>query len=717
MKVVEDSIEDDLGTVETGPERPQLKQYPFTSFGLQRRSFQQKWFNSFEWLEYSVKRNAAFCYACRLFGKGLRERKDTFSSSSVGFSNWKRALDSFREHDTTAGHKASMADWKAFKTSLEQGSIIDRINVANVDQISERREYLCRLVSATRWLGKQGIPFRGHDETESSENQGNFLELLNFLKEFDPFLQTYSAPSHSTYLSPASQNEMIKCCADEVTAGIICEMKQSKMYAVMADEARDGHIEQLAVCVRYIGCDDTVKEHFLQLSSLECFDAVSITEAIEQVLESNGLQELRCVAQAYDGAAVMSGLVGGVQALFRQKHPEAAYVHCYAHELNLVLCHTCRAVPEASDFFDTLESLYSYFSVSLVNHKAFMNMQKVLGLEKSELVQLSKTRWACQVQSVTAVIANLTAVLRCLGETVNPTAVGLLSNLSKLSRVYMLVMFKSLLSTTEGLHKYLQKHDIDLAQATLYKDGVLATLQSMRTDETAEQVYKDAKDILEANHLPDTSTSGSLRRKQRRLDDYVVESTTGGRTQASSVDELRCHIFFPCLDRMVSELKKRFCGVGEELMKGIRACHPEADDFLCEDSLALIAKHYKITLSKEEIAVAKQFLIRRRHEGAISDVGSVYMLLDPHMFPSLRSIFQVALTIPVSSCSCERSFSALRRLHTWLRRTMGEQRLNSLAVMAIERGAVRVTDHNSVIDRFATLKSRRYSLIIPSSSK
>lgn len=96
------------------------------------------------------------------------------------------------------------------------------------------------------------------------------------------------------------------------------------------------------------------------------------------MLESNGLQELRCVAQAYDGAAVMSGPVGGVQALFRQKHPEAVYVHYYAHELNLVLCHTCRAVPEASDFFDFLESLYCFFSVSLVNHKAFTDMQKVL---------------------------------------------------------------------------------------------------------------------------------------------------------------------------------------------------------------------------------------------------------------------------------------------------------------------------------------------------
>lgn len=43
-------------------------------------------------------------------------------------------------------------------------------------------------------------------------------------------------------------------------------------------------------------------------------------------------------------------------------------------------------------------------------------------------------------------------------------------------------------------------------------------------------------------------------------------------------------------------------------------------------------------------------------------------------FPSLKVTTQVALTVPVSSCSCERSFSALRRLHSWLRQTMGQKR-------------------------------------------
>ena len=511
--------------------------------------------------------------------------------------------------------------------------------MGNVAQITERREYLRRIVAVTSLLGQQSIAFRGHDETDSSLNQGNFLEVMKLLEMFDPFLQNYQAPSHSTYLSPDSQNSMIECCADEVTASIVKEINESKMYAVMADEARDGHVEQLAVCVRYVKADGTVKERLLELCSLKDLNAESITNAIEQVLESNGLNDLLCVAQAYDGASVMSGSVSGVQARFREKHPEAVYIHCYAHELNLVLCHTCRAVPEASDLFDTLESVYCFFSVSIVNHQKFSDIQLLLGLKKSELVQLSKTRWACQVKSVRAMLDNLQAVLKCLEESATPLAVGLLSKLSRFSNIYMLVMFKSMLSTTEGLHVYLQKDSVDLAQATLFKDAVLETLKSMRTDEMAEKLYNEAKAICDANNISESQTG--RRHKQRRMEDFTVESTLGTRAHLGTEDQLKHSLLYPCLDRMVTELKSRFSDVGAELMKGIQACNPAAHDFLSEDSLDLIATHYKISVRKEEILVAKQFLTRRKREGVVSDMGSVYKLLHPDMFPTLSSVVQV----------------------------------------------------------------------------
>ncbi|CAI5691776.1 unnamed protein product [Oreochromis niloticus] len=135
-------------------------------------------------------------------------------------------------------------------------------------------------------------------------------------------------------------------------------MTKSKVYSIMADEARDEKAEQLAVCVRYVS-EGAVKERFLALAEIKSFDAQSIANEIQQQIQNNGLAELKCVAQTYDGAAVMSGSTGGVQAHFRRLHPEAIYVHCYAHQLNLVLCNTCKAVPEAVELFSLLECVLS----------------------------------------------------------------------------------------------------------------------------------------------------------------------------------------------------------------------------------------------------------------------------------------------------------------------------------------------------------------------
>ncbi|KAL0560965.1 hypothetical protein IC582_001383 [Cucumis melo] len=50
--------------------------------------------------------------------------------------------------------------------------------------IQVRAEYRTRLdasIDCTRFLLRQGLAFHGHDETDDSKNQGNFLELLRWL--------------------------------------------------------------------------------------------------------------------------------------------------------------------------------------------------------------------------------------------------------------------------------------------------------------------------------------------------------------------------------------------------------------------------------------------------------------------------------------------------------------------------------------------------------
>ena len=52
-----------------------------------------------------------------------------------------------------------------------------------------------------------------------------------------------------------------------------------------------------------------------------------------------------------------------------------------------------------------------------------------------------------------------------------------------------------------------------------------------------------------------------------------------------------------------------------------------------------------------------------------------------NMLPELTSFLRLFLTIPVTSCTAERSFSALRRLKTCLRSAVTQKQLNHVALL------------------------------------
>ena len=59
--------------------------------------------------------------------------------------------------------------------------------------------------------------------------------------------------------------------------------------------------------------------------------------------------------------------------------------------------------------------------------------------------------------------------------------------------------------------------------------------------------------------------------------------------------------------------------------------------------------------------------------------------------------------IVVSTAECERSFSALKRIKTYLRSTMSNERLCDLAILSIEKEISRNLVLDEVVDMFAVV--------------
>ena len=89
------------------------------------------------------------------------------------------------------------------------------------------------------------------------------------------------------------------------------------------------------------------------------------------------------------------------------------------------------------------------------------------------------------------------------------------------------------------------------------------------------------------------------------------------------------------------------------------------------------------------------------------DLLSFILSYGDDVFPSLRTALRILLTIAVSTASCERSFSKLKLILSYLRASMGKKRLVDLAILSIERETLESTDFDDIIDKFGSAKARK----------
>ena len=93
----------------------------------------------------------------------------------------------------------------------------------------------------------------------------------------------------------------------------------------------------------------------------------------------------------------MSGVYGGVQKRISDEQPSAVYVHCAAHNLNLVVNDVVNGVPEVGNFFTVLQDVYKCFGLSI---NRWEMLSSVTGESTVTLKKLNPTRWAGQAQSL-----------------------------------------------------------------------------------------------------------------------------------------------------------------------------------------------------------------------------------------------------------------------------------------------------------------------------
>ena len=101
------------------------------------------------------------------------------------------------------------------------------------------------------------------------------------------------------------------------------------------------------------------------------------------------------------------------RALLKRDVPYAAYIHCAAHNLNLVIHDAVRSCQKISSFFIILESIYTFFGNSV---KRWDLLSKFTGESQVTLKKLNPTRWAGRHTSLLAVKLRFIDIMKALSE-------------------------------------------------------------------------------------------------------------------------------------------------------------------------------------------------------------------------------------------------------------------------------------------------------------
>ncbi|CAM4869410.1 unnamed protein product, partial [Rotaria socialis] len=545
---------------------PVQKQFATYPANQQNRSFQSTWFNDRTWLEYSVQNDASYCYYCRHFSSNQLTADDSFTS--IGFNNWRKALDKsggFIRHVSSQAHISATKNYLTYKQQQETNSnVVKQLDSCRAIQIRRNRERLTKICSTLRFLARQMISFRGHEENEKSSNQGNFLEILRWASETDPLIKSIFEDStgNASYLSHDIQNELIHIMSNEIREKI-SSMLNSNKYALMADECRDIRgTQQLSIVIRFVPNSNNcttdknyvVKEYFLGFIPLEKFDATTLANNIVEFLNHWKIPLESCICLCFDGASVMSGCATGVHVLLKKYMPKGIYIHCAAHRLNLVISDTCKVVCYVSDYFSIVSHIYSFFTESAVTNIYFNKAQTDLGLVQSSTLKLwAITRWDSRWTAINAVINNFPAILKAL---------------------------RDLSEDGSG-------SSLDYVRGECLITSVIGQLKDLRNDQSFNEIYEKVKEFCSSNEIDFVQQYRSYRvaAVPIRFQEFIIDSTIGQReTLQTSTDYLN-RLYFPLIDCMLVELNDRFSSKTLSLMKSISAVYPNSTNFLNIDAI------------------------------------------------------------------------------------------------------------------------------------
>ncbi|KAL3516073.1 hypothetical protein ACH5RR_022975, partial [Cinchona calisaya] len=146
--------------------------------------------------------------------------------------------------------------------------------------------------------------------------------------------------------------------------------------------------------------------------------------------------------------------------------------------------------------------------------------------------------------------------------------------------------------------------------------------------------------------------------------------------------------------------------------------------FNVENICKLANTYYPMDFTEQEKLHLKiqleLFKLHVKNDTVVQDVSTISELCrelsrigNATHYPLVDRVIRLVITLPISSASTKRAFSAMKIIKNRMQNKMGDDILSNSLIVYIERDIVRSLDINLIIDDFDSIKDRRAQFKMP----
>ncbi|XP_046851774.1 52 kDa repressor of the inhibitor of the protein kinase-like [Xenia sp. Carnegie-2017] len=492
---------------------------------------------------------------------------------------------------------------------------------------------------------------------------------------------------------------MIKCFGEVITEQIVNDIKVNRFFSIIADEAADSsHREQMALILRFIDKNMDIREEFIAF--LQCkwgLSGENLAKLILDKLKDLGLPIEDCHGQGYDGAGAVAGCVKGLAAQILKLNSKALYTHCYSHRLNLSVCDSLSDI-EVKKVLNKIKDVTNFINISQTRNIPFEETVRnslETDSKKTRLPDVCRTRWVERVKGLDTFEELFVQILthwitwqRC----------------QSLSLLMHPLCLKKCFDLTLPVTQLLQGKSIDVMDGIELISSLKSSVAHVRNsiDSYHDQWYDIALTLA--------AKVGVEERKRRT----IGRQTTRPNAPYRSISEYYKRIYtIPLIDHLLSSLDARFDTESVNVYQGLSIVPTKMFSLIkngidWRHKFKIVSKFYVADLPNQlgldaELLLWQSFWEHRKGPYPCN-VATTLKAMNFDGFQNIKVILQILGALPITSCECERSISALRILKDYKRSTMVEERLNGLALMKIHQEIL--PDVQLVIDKFSVGNTR-----------